>query len=225
SYKEFDLLTHYSVLLKTSNTCKDILIQDSTFKETIYKEIIYKAFRPKVKLDDFYETILKYICCNHGFSPGGQINAIVSNINIEDEDESYFDCFEPPISKYVLRNYPYKLVGKSETSMDLPSKLNFLTPRETELLIGIQEIISRSPNKTSYDFSYSEFIDFVMEDEFEMKLRDRIDEMLNTLVFYEFITRGYKQTEKGDDHYHSISLNDPEVYEEFFNQIGYSQSA
>jgi hypothetical protein len=227
-YKEFDMVTHRSVLLKVAKTCRDILSQDETFKQKIYEETIYRAFRPKVRLDDFYTSVLKYICCRtkYGSNEHSQdVDKIISHINIENDDESVVYLLSPPLSRRVLREEPSKLYGKSETSMDLPSKLGFLTERETDLLDGIQEFVFKLPDKESYNFSYGDLCDFVMEDESEIGLVDTIAIMLETLVFYEFITLEHKQKDKDDIHYLRISLRDPEVYSEFFNLIGYSQSA
>lgn len=228
TYKEFDMVTHRSVLLKMAKSCRNILSQDETLIQKIYEEIIYRAFKPKVKLDDFYTSVLKYICCHtkYGLNEHSQdVDKIVSHINIENDDESVVYLLSPPLSRSFLREEPSKLYGKSETSIALPSKLGFLTPRETRLLFGIQDFISKSPNKTSFLFSYSELVDCVMEDETEGKLRDTIDYMLETLIFYEFITLEYKNTDKGDHYYLNISLRDAEVYSEFLNMIENSQSA
>jgi hypothetical protein len=233
TYKEFDIVTRRSVLLKVAKTCKDSLLKDETFEQKIYEETINLAFRPKVKLDDFYTSVLKYICCRTNYRPTKHlkyVDKIVSHINIENDNESAVSLFAPPLSSRLLNDEQFKLVGKSKTSMALPSKLKFLNPSETEMLFGIQEIITNSPNKTSYNFSYGDLYD-VMEDadadvnESEFASIDRLNDLLNTLVFYEFISIEFKQKDKDDIHYLRISLRDPEVYSEFFNQIGYSQSA
>lgn len=218
-FKDFDFVTHYSVLSDLLRTCKKIQKKDKTYDKKIYDETINLAFRPKVRIDDICLSVLKYISTSLRVEEKFPLYAhdevqIISHIHVDDDDDSMVSIMTPEILEQIGIYDTYGFVGKSETSMVLPYKMDFLTETEERLLLGISDSILESPNKTTYDFTYGQLIEIIKADEYETKILDSIDDMLNTLIFYEFITVDQKNVFKEDgtldEHYFIISLCDAE---------------
>lgn len=222
TFKEFRFVTTHDVLLQTSDLCRKLISQDNHYREIVYDEAINSAFRPKVSIKDICTSFIKYICCT--LSAGKLLPEnpqeglyYMAHLHLDNDDWSRCDILSRGIlKKYIKIDDEFRLVGKSDVSMTLPSKLSLLNKVEMNLLDSIFATIYES-NESIAKLNYGQFWDFLDAADSESKeefTKDEIDGVLNTLIFYDFITIDHEWVNEEGEKIclFLVSINDLQTY-------------
>lgn len=196
TFKEFYFVTTHEVLSKTYESCSKLIEKRKRSSKAVYNEAINLAFRPKVSINDICISFLKYICFTlreGDLKPENPQEALHYMAHLHLDNDNWSRC--GILSRGILKKYlriddEFRWVGESDISMALPSKLRLLNKLEMSLLDHLFELIYDS-NESVIKLIYGQFWDLL--DPIDAKseegfTKDEIDGMLNTLVFYDFIT-------------------------------------
>mgnify|MGYP001766457130 FL=1 len=200
TFKEFYFVTTHEVLSRTYESCSKLIEKRKRSSNAVYNEAINLAFRPKVSLNEICISFLKYICftLHEGdLKPENPQEALHYMAHLHLDNDSWSRCGilnRGIMKKYLKIDDEFKWVGKSDISMALLSKFHLLKKVEMNLLDGLFALIYES-NESVAKLDYGQFWDLLDPADSESKeefSRDEIDGMLNTLVFYDFITIDYE---------------------------------
>ena len=221
TYKELDMVVSHEILSETSDFCSEKLRKNKNYRDTIHNETINLAFRPMVPLKDLCTSVLRYICCTINAKdallqyPGTGFK-IYSHIDMEDDQWSHVGFVKPEISTQEI-DPEFSLIENSELCMTLPSKFKFLSDTEFKFLDGLFHKIHQS-GKDTVEMTYGEFWELIEEDSSneESTTADEMDNILNNLLFYDFISIDREYLEK--EHVFRVSLKDLPHYYDFLRQ-------
>jgi hypothetical protein len=225
TFKEFRFVTTHEVLSKTYSACSKLIDKWKRHHKAAYAKAINSAFRPKVSINDLCTSFLKYICCTiceDDLLPETPQETMFYVVHLHLDNDRWSRCLIG--SRGILKRYlkiedEFRFVGKSVISMTLPTKFGLLSKVGKDLLNGIFETIYES-NEAIAKMTYGQFWDFLDAKDSESKeefTKDEIDGLLNTLIFYDFITIDYEWViEDGEKKcLYVISITDLHVYYDF----------
>jgi len=189
-YREFFMVVHPDVLLKVINDCNEIHKQEDDYVNRIYNETINLVFRPRIPLNDICQSIISYLCCTPCYqeyimkSPEGGYKIIII-INVVDDEWSDIrilsdDCFK----NHVIED-DFKIVGKGQLSMTLPSKLTFLREDERFFFFSLIPLVKGTKSHSCL-LTYSQLWKlFLIQGDKDEKYG--VERILDSLSFYDLI--------------------------------------
>jgi len=228
-YKELDLISNSEELTKGIKSCRMILDSGEYYLEIVYEELLNRVFRPKIKLDVICNSILNYICCQLNIEElneklmeyGNETLKIVAHVNVETDDYSGVSIM-PIIEHEGEVGSLFDIFERSINQLSIPSRLEFLTDREKVFLFRVVKSILKSDDscfRGHFGQLWEFFIEQVDEEEHEFIGKDFLSGVIETLVFYDFISFTY------DDNYDGrsdppiplkITVFDLDLYDKYF---------
>ena len=223
-YGSFDMIAEVEMLKKMVKTCVDAMAIDNDFEHKVYDEISNIRFRPKVNVEEFCLSIVRYICTmkmvqgntEKFFSP---YNRIVVHINIDNDEWSSIGSFEPQERVNFYKdtdNLHY--VGKSEVKIAFESKIEFLSMTDKVFFIGMFNLL-KSSGVQSFDLVDGKLFHwwFSENNENEDLHQNDMTGILERLLFNDFID--FQHESEGDKNYRrEITICDMDIVTEYLNK-------
>jgi hypothetical protein len=228
-FKDFYFVAHQSFLSKIDNSCREVRNYNHNYVNNVYNETINLAYRPKVRIEDFCISAIKYICCKINISDllneyRDQAFIIIINVNIDKEELSSTSITDPSVFYKNIGFFgSFNLLEESELSMSLLSKVNFLREDERKFLSGLIKIVNNL-KQSKCRLTYDELWDLLFEHE-DIRMYDhpQIDRCVKSLVFYEFITFQpeftYREDGLFDKYYQNITICDLKLINENLDAV------
>lgn len=225
TFKELRLVVNHSVLLEFCDLIDKLSKDDKQSSDKFYNEAINLTFRPKVSINDICTSVIKYICCSDRVKnllvkyPNDNLY-FTRHINVDNDDWSEEYSPDPAfIKEYMQIEDEFKLIGKLDVSLTLPSKLQFLYEVEEKFLFRLYKLILET-NDRIIKMTYGQFWDLVDEEDAEDGedfTKNEMDEIISNLLLYDFITLNQEYImENGEEtHYFVLSINDLQNFYDF----------